>query len=408
MDGGVKMKKILSALSMAILFLFGSAGLSSAATFTDVSKDDRFVGHINYLLDEGVIQGFGDQKFGPEQAVTRAAASIMLAKALDLDTSNTNTKFTDVPKSSKAAGAIQSMSEKGIISGFADGHFYPNREVTRAEMAILLAKAFELKEQNYFAFTDVSNTMKSYDAIRKVVTAGIATGYTEKQYRPNEPLTRAQFSAFLARAMSDEFRLETKKPGEKKVTTTEAYTITDQLVADLRKQIVELGEKHQWGSTNPGKVDIAAPVLKAYFTDSIMKRDFKVFIENYYCDCDHDIAPKFEDRMIRFNVSNVTNDSFTVTGLYLTNFIVTEPHFSSILVKVEDGQWKIDEWTEQLVTTEVLDLTKKEVEKAIPGTRVIGEYYSQKAGSTVYELTTDMPDPMMGISKKSGEVIFRD
>lgn len=216
MDGGVKMKKILSALSMAILFLFGSAGLSSAATFTDVSKDDRFVGHINYLLDEGVIQGFGDQKFGPEQAVTRAAASIMLAKALDLDTSNTNTKFTDVPKSSKAAGAIQAMSEKGIISGFADGHFYPNREVTRAEMAILLAKAFELKEQNYFAFTDVSNTMKSYDAIRKVVTSGIATGYTEKQYRPNEPLTRAQFSAFLARAMSEEFRLETKKPGEKK------------------------------------------------------------------------------------------------------------------------------------------------------------------------------------------------
>ncbi len=405
--GGIELKKILSVLSIAFLLVFGNMSNSFAAEFTDVSEDDRFALHIHYLLDEGVIQGFGDHKFGPEQAVTRAAAAIMLAKSLELDTSDTNVRFKDVPKSSKAAGAIQAMSAKGIISGFSDGNFYPNREVTRAEMAILLAKAFELTEQNYFSFTDVSNSMRSYDAIRKVVTSGIATGYTEDKYRPNQPLTRAQFSAFLARAMSEEFRLETKKPGDKKVTKMEAYTIASQLVAETRRNIFDLGHQYHWGADNPGKVDIAAPVLKEYFTNSIMQHDFKTFIESYYCDCDHDIAPKFEDRMIRFTVSNVTKDSFTVTGLYLTNFIETEPHFHSIIVKVEDGKWKIGEWTDRLVTTEVLNLTKKEVNKAIPDTRVVGEFYSEEAGSIVYEIKADGPFPAVGISKKNGEVYLK-
>ena len=397
------MKKVLSVVAIAFVFLFSNVSQSSAMGFTDVSEDHRFVAHMNYLLDEGVIKGFGNDKFGPDQAVTRASAAIMLAKALNLDTSNPKTGFKDVSESSKAAGSIQAMKVKGIITGFPDGKFYPDREVTRAEMSILLAKAFELKEKAPLTFTDVSKNMKSYEAIQKVVAFGIATGYTDEKFSPNVSLTRAQFSAFLARAMSEEFRLETNKPGEDKVTEAEALAISKLITNEFRKKVTEVGEENGWGILKPGNAEVAAPVLKEFLSKRFMNENFKVFIEDFYCDCDHDTRPRMDNTMIRVSISDITKDSFTVTGLYLDK-LMDGPYFQSINFVVEDGKWKIDIWDEKMVTDEVLDLSKEEVLKAYPGIEIIGEFYSEEVGSIIYEIKGTSEEESSGIIKKNGKI----
>lgn len=376
------MKKVLSVIVVTLMFGFGSATESFAASFTDVPDNNRFAPHVSYLFNEGIIQGFENGKFGPEQSVTRGAAAIMLAKALDLDTSNPKTGFKDVSESSKSAGSIQALKAKGKISGFPDGKFYPDREVTRAEMSILLANAFELKEKTYVTFTDVTKNMKSYEAIRKVVAFGVAAGYTEENFNPEEHLTRAQFSAFLSRAMSEGFRLRIKKPGEEKVTKKEAYAIASQLTDEFREKVTEVGEENGWGIFKPGNAEIAGPVLKEFLSERFMTDDFKVFIENFYCDCGNDIRPRLDNTMLRFSPSEVTNDSFTITGIFLSNFELG-PYFQTINFKVEDGKWKIDDWKEKPVTDEILDFTKEEIEIGMPGLEIIDEFYSEEVGSII-------------------------
>lgn len=399
------MKKIFAFIIIAFAFAFGQAQQSFAMDFDDVEANDRFVENMQYLFDRGVIQGFEGNKFQPYGAVTRGNASIMIARALELDTSNTNTGFPDVGRSSKAAGAIQAVKSRGIVTGFSDGNFYPNREVTRAEMAILIARAFEMEEVGYPTFWDISSEMQSFESIRKVLAYGVAEGYTNGQFRPNEVLTRAHFSAFLSRAMNEEFRLKTTKPGSEKVTIKEAYAIGSQVTNDFAKSVRKLGEENGWGYNNSGTVEISKPVLEKYISKSFIDNELKSFIETYYCDCDLVNLPKVQEDMVRFTLLDVAEDAFTVK-------LIEFPLMDSISLyhlvhfKAEGNKWKIDSWEYQQIRDD-LKLTKQEVEIGMKTffikPKVIGEYYSKKAVGLVY-IVEDLADPghKMGVGKADG------
>lgn len=178
---------------------------AKAAQFTDVTKNNRFYKEILFLSDEGIISGFPDGKFKPGQEVTRAAAAIIIGKALNLNGEKRQTQFKDVTSANTAAGYIASAVEKGIISGFPDGTFRPNEFVTRGQMAILLSKAFELTDEDTIQFSDVHPKMAAYPYIRKMTAAGIASGYEDNTYKPNLVLKREQFAAFMARALNPFF-----------------------------------------------------------------------------------------------------------------------------------------------------------------------------------------------------------
>ena len=399
------MKKVFSIVVFALVITFGNAQQSYAMNFTDVPDSHGFSANMHYLFKEGVIQGFGDNQFRPDEAVTRGNASIMIAKALKLDTSNKNSGFSDVGKSSEAAGAIQAVKSKGIVTGYSDGKFYPNRQVTRAEMTILMARAFEMKETGYPTFKDISREMASYESIRKVLAYGVVAGYTDDTFRPNEILTRAQFSAFLSRAMNEDLRLSTKKPGSEKVTTKEAYAIGSQLTYDFGKAVTKLGNDNNWGFKNPGTVEISKPILEKHASKSFITKDLKPFIETYYCDCDFVNLPKVRDNHIRFTVLDATKDAFTVRVIELPNFITSTASYHVVRFKVEDNQWKIDGW-EDVAIKEDLKLTKQEVEKGMSGPRsypkVTGEYYSKSAGGLVYIVEDPSFPGKVGVGKADG------
>src|SRR5690606_12690157 len=116
---------------------------SSAAGFPDVNDANRFYNEIQYLLDEGVITGFNDGRFHPKKDVTRGQAAIMLGKALNYAGGQLDTKFKDVDESVISSGYITELARAGIISGYPDGTFKPNKTVTRAEMALFISRAFD-------------------------------------------------------------------------------------------------------------------------------------------------------------------------------------------------------------------------------------------------------------------------
>jgi hypothetical protein len=186
------------------LLLVANDGQAKAAGFNDVTN---FKDQIEYLSDKGIINGYGDGTFGPLNEVTRGDAALMIARALSLDTTPRDTKFPDVKKDKAASGAIQSAADRGIIQGYTDGTFGLNDSVKRGEMAIFIARAFELTDEEVISFTDVAISSPFYSSIRKILAFGVTEGYDSGKFLPGKSLNRGEFSALLARAMDEKFTL---------------------------------------------------------------------------------------------------------------------------------------------------------------------------------------------------------
>lgn len=169
--------------------------------FTDVQPTQRFSKYIGYLSNKQQISGYNDGSFRPYQEITRAEAVALLGRALSLDEMQQDTSFSDVPKSSFASGYIKSAVDAKIITGYKDGTFKPNQKVTRAEMAILISKAFNLQstKSTTKVFKDISPTMAAYAYILPIIEEGVTEGYSDNTFRPYNYMTRSEFAAFLAR-----------------------------------------------------------------------------------------------------------------------------------------------------------------------------------------------------------------
>jgi competence ComEA-like helix-hairpin-helix protein len=174
--------------------------------FSDIHANERFIEEIYFLTRRSIISGFPDGTFRSEQTVTRAEAAIMIGRALELNGEQREVDFRDVAKGSVASGYIQSAVELGIIQGFPDGSFRPDETVTRGQMAIFIARAFDLEKESEVAFSDVKPNMQAYTSIKKILAEEITQGYPDRTYRPDEGVTRGQFSAFLSRALDERFR----------------------------------------------------------------------------------------------------------------------------------------------------------------------------------------------------------
>lgn len=201
------MKKLIYFVFFVLLLGLTTPNIGQAAgEFKDLSPRNTFYDEIHYLSEKGVIKGFSDGSFQPNQPVTRAQAAIMLGRALGLEEKATYTEFSDVTAKVTGAGYIAAAVEKGIISGFPDGTYRPNDAVTRGQRAIFLDRAYPLEKGNENQFKDISSNMKAYQSILNVTATGIANGYPDGTYRPDLAVTRAQFSAFMARTLEPSFR----------------------------------------------------------------------------------------------------------------------------------------------------------------------------------------------------------
>ncbi|MGC8690322.1 MAG: ABC transporter substrate-binding protein [Caldisericum sp.] len=135
------MKKVLVllvAITMVItLFAVRPLGVN-AAGFKDVGSDYWAKDQIDYLVSKGVIAGFPDGTFKPEDPVTREqfAKMICIAKKLS-EYKPTTPTFKDVPQDRWSYGFIEAAVKAGYIKGYADGTFKPANSITRQELAVL-------------------------------------------------------------------------------------------------------------------------------------------------------------------------------------------------------------------------------------------------------------------------------
>ena len=141
----------LLALTMLVSVLTVPAGAAATTRFSDVS-DNYTATAIETLRLMGVLDGYGDGTFRPGAVLTRAQFCKMAVYAMDgsseLGRYSTVTIFPDVKPSLWAASYINMAAKKGIIAGFADGKFKPNQTVTAGQAVTILMRGLGYKDEN--------------------------------------------------------------------------------------------------------------------------------------------------------------------------------------------------------------------------------------------------------------------
>jgi hypothetical protein len=190
--------------------VFAVDGTSSEEPTTDADlKISDISGHwaeadIKLAVSEGIVAGYPGGTFKPNQSVTRAEFVVMLAKALKLQGDGAEIAFADSGKiGAWARKAVSLAAGKGIIAGYEDGSFRPNAEITRAEMAVMIAKALGKSSEATGAtgFAD-DHDIGSWarGSVAYVKEAGIVNGKADNRFAPQDQATRAEAVAVLLRA----------------------------------------------------------------------------------------------------------------------------------------------------------------------------------------------------------------
>lgn len=205
------MKKLLMSGVVALTLTLTTTAFAEEPKFSDVPNSHPNYEHIHYLYSEGIIQGFSQDKFEPKFDLTRGQAALMIARAFDLDQTPRETVFTDVNKD--LSGAVQSAYEAKIVNGTSATSFDPYAKITREQMALLLTRAFKLEEESAKEFSDVGMHSIAYSSVRKIHAFGITNGVNENRFNPGGFVSRQDFSAFLARGLNEDLRLDTPSCG---------------------------------------------------------------------------------------------------------------------------------------------------------------------------------------------------
>jgi hypothetical protein len=168
--------------------------------FEDVDSSHWAHSVITRMAARHVIEGVSDAEFDPQGNVTRAEFAAMLSRALQLTSSGPSHIFADVPADAWYARAVASAAEAGLIAGRDTGSFQPDSLITREEMAVMLVRAYEYRQNQP---VELEPAASSFDdagqigawaerAVNAASSAGLLQGREGNRFEPQEQLTRAE------------------------------------------------------------------------------------------------------------------------------------------------------------------------------------------------------------------------
>ncbi|MBV5260504.1 S-layer homology domain-containing protein [Synechococcus moorigangaii CMS01] len=180
------------------------------------------------------------------------------------------TQFPDVAGNYWANGFITELVNRGIIAGFPDGSFRPDAPVTRAQFAAMVQKALsKSRDRNAISFVDVPANYWAFDAINNAYEMGFLSGYPGQVFRPEQNIPREQVLVALANGLNYSAR--------NNVNTTLAYYQDAANIADFargpiaaateKKMVVNYSNLQQLNpKRNATRAEVAALIYQALFS----------------------------------------------------------------------------------------------------------------------------------------------
>ena len=171
--------------------------------FTDVPEDAWYYEELYYVYAHGIMKGTTQTTFSPDATSTRAqVVTVLYRLAGSPDVSGLAEPFKDVPDDYWCRDAIIWGYNEGVIKGFTQTRFAPAEEVTRAQLVTMLYRyaGSPEAEGDLSMFTDAADIAGPYRAAAVwAVENGVVQGYKDGSFRPDLPISRAQLAVILAR-----------------------------------------------------------------------------------------------------------------------------------------------------------------------------------------------------------------
>lgn len=161
----------------------------------DLNGDD----HVAY------VHGYTDGTVKPNNNVTRAETATMLYRLLTESRRNeiqtANNSFSDVSTDDWYNESVSTMANGKYITGYPDGTFGGNKNITRAEFVAMLVRFIGVQNEDC-SFIDVSRDYWAYGCIATATKAGWIAGYTDGTFKPEQPITRAEAMTIINRVLN--------------------------------------------------------------------------------------------------------------------------------------------------------------------------------------------------------------
>lgn len=156
---------------------------------------------LNTKDHEVFLNGYPDGSFGPDRSMTRAEVAAMFSNLLLDKNVPITTSFSDVAEDAWYADAVNMLASLDMIAGYEDGTFRPDAPITRAEFTAIAMRFADAAPEGENIFSDVHAGDWFYDVVVGSIQYGWIGGYEDGTFRPQNTITRAEVTAITNRML---------------------------------------------------------------------------------------------------------------------------------------------------------------------------------------------------------------
>lgn len=174
-------------------------GEDTKSEFTDLPSSHWAYEAVTALKDLGIVNGVSADSFAPDNNVTRAEFTKMVAVLFSLKATSTESKFVDCGADDWFTPYVLAAAEAGYVNGVDDTHFAPNAQITRQDICTILGRVLDANEAAAEAgFTDADQIQDyAVQYVKSFVALGVVNGYEDGTFRPEVSATRAEAAKIL-------------------------------------------------------------------------------------------------------------------------------------------------------------------------------------------------------------------
>lgn len=210
-------------LSLMLLSLVGSN--TTAMAFTD-SINHWADFDIEKLVEMNILEGYENGNFNPDGFITRAEASKVLTLAKQFDIQNkADLNIKDMDESHWSYDYVLTLVKNGVAKGYPDGSFKPDNNISREEFSIMIFNILNPKSEKLVEFKDIGDSFANNE-IQRLAGLGILSGYEGNLFKPKEKITRAEAASIVSKTLK--VLSEENIENSKKISKENNYTINEE------------------------------------------------------------------------------------------------------------------------------------------------------------------------------------